>query len=230
MLLHGSKEKSLLVLKRIGKGRVAQLLSDHSWVWTKSEKDSGPQADLLRRIVHWLMKEPDLEENSIKVTLNNGRLDIVRRHLEPGNIEARIIYPNKKEKVISLLDLGDGRSKGSISADTPGNYIIESKGKVTSISVGSIDPLEMDNVLSTDKILGPLVRDTGGKIVWIKDGIPNFKRIKNNNNATSEKLMGLKDNKKYLVTGLQENSLFPWWLSLLIASSTLLSCWHREST
>ena len=230
VLLHGSQEKSLLVLKRIGKGRVAQLLSDHSWVWTKNEKESGPQADLLRRVVHWLMKEPDLEEDGLHATLNNGRIDIVRRQLEPGNIEARIIYPNKEEKIITLIDLGDGRSTGSITADIPGTYLIESKGKISSLSVGSIDPLEMDNVLSTDKILSSFVNDSGGKINWINNGIPEFKKINNFNKEASNEFMILRDNKKYLVTGTQENSIFPWWLSLFIASITLLGCWYREST
>ena len=88
----------------------------------------------------------------------------------------------------------------------------------------------MDNVLSTDKILSSFVNDSGGKINWINNGIPEFKKINNFNKEASNEFMILRDNKKYLVTGTQENSIFPWWLSLFIASITLLGCWYREST
>ena len=57
-LMRGGREKPLLVLNRKGKGRVALLLSDHAWLWARGFDGGGPYTDLLRRLAHWLMKEP----------------------------------------------------------------------------------------------------------------------------------------------------------------------------
>ena len=48
------------------KGRVALLLSDQAWLWARGYQGGGPHLDLLRRIAHWLMKEPALEEEALR--------------------------------------------------------------------------------------------------------------------------------------------------------------------
>ncbi|MCC7168291.1 MAG: hypothetical protein IT565_12050, partial [Rhodospirillales bacterium] len=57
--------KPLLVLERMGEGRVALLASDSLWLWGRGFDGGGPQAELMRRIAHWLMKEPALEEEAL---------------------------------------------------------------------------------------------------------------------------------------------------------------------
>ena len=64
--MSGDHGDPLLVLDRVGKGRVAQLLSDQMWFWARGFEGGGPQAELLRRLAYWLMKEPDLEENDLR--------------------------------------------------------------------------------------------------------------------------------------------------------------------
>ena len=64
-VMSGPDGKPLLVLSHQDKGRVAQLLSDQGWLWARGYEGGGPQTELLRRLAHWLMKEPDLEEEAL---------------------------------------------------------------------------------------------------------------------------------------------------------------------
>ena len=57
-VMEGPDKKPLLVLSREGEGRVALLLSDHIWLWARGYEGGGPHLDLLRRLSHWLMKQP----------------------------------------------------------------------------------------------------------------------------------------------------------------------------
>ena len=67
------------MLDQVGKGRVAELLSDQIWLWARGFEGGGPQAELLRRLAHWLMKEPELEEEKLSASID-GRPD---RHRAP---------------------------------------------------------------------------------------------------------------------------------------------------
>src|SRR5262249_59631989 len=71
-VMHGPDNKPLLLLSREGDGRVALLLSDHIWLWARGYEGGGPHIDLLRRLSHWLMKQPDLEEEALRL-LVRGR-------------------------------------------------------------------------------------------------------------------------------------------------------------
>lgn len=97
VLLEGPGNRPLLVLNRIGQGRVAQILSDQSWVWSRSENNKGPQADLLRRLVHWLMKEPELEENELSAKVENDTILITRNSLVLNNKPVSLISPSNKK-------------------------------------------------------------------------------------------------------------------------------------
>ena len=67
-VMQGPENKPLLILSREGEGRVALLLSDHIWLWARGYEGGGPQIDLLRRLSHWLMKQPDLEEEALRLS------------------------------------------------------------------------------------------------------------------------------------------------------------------
>ncbi|MFQ5953955.1 MAG: hypothetical protein ACE5JZ_02710, partial [Kiloniellales bacterium] len=84
VVMSGVDEQPLLILDRVGKGRVAQLMSDHMWLWARGFEGGGPQAEMLRRIAHWLMKEPELEENDLRAEVRGDRLHVVRRSLTAG--------------------------------------------------------------------------------------------------------------------------------------------------
>jgi hypothetical protein len=56
------------MLDRVGAGRIALLASDQAWLWDRGFEGGGPQAELLRRLAHWMMGEPELEEEALSAT------------------------------------------------------------------------------------------------------------------------------------------------------------------
>ena len=81
-VMSGAEDRPLLVLDRKGKGRVALLTSDHAWLWARGYEGGGPHTDLLRRLSHWLMKEPDLEEERLIASAKGLKLTLERRSME----------------------------------------------------------------------------------------------------------------------------------------------------
>ena len=82
--MEGPDGRPLLVLDREGEGRVALLASDQAWLWGRGYEGGGPQLELLRRLAHWLMKEPELEEEALSATAEGQTLTITRRSLSRG--------------------------------------------------------------------------------------------------------------------------------------------------
>ena len=79
--MEGPEARPLLVLDRQGEGRVAMLASDQAWLWSRGFEGGGPQLELLRRLAHWLMQEPELEEEVLRGTGEEGGVVITRRTL-----------------------------------------------------------------------------------------------------------------------------------------------------
>src|SRR5690606_5172033 len=121
-LMSGVDDRPLLVLDRVGEGRVGQLLSDHIWLWSRGYEGGGPHGELLRRLAHWLMKEPDLEENALRAAVRGDRLFIERRSLEQTNPEVSLTDPNGESRQIALTDAGGGRYVAEVEIDEPGLY------------------------------------------------------------------------------------------------------------
>src|ERR1700692_644828 len=55
-VMTGADGKPLLLLSRFGEGRVALLLSDQIWLWSRGYEGGGPHLDLLRRTSHWVVE------------------------------------------------------------------------------------------------------------------------------------------------------------------------------
>ena len=100
--MSGRGGKPILVVNRVQKGRVAQLLSDHIWLWARGYGGGGPHGELLRRIAHWLMKEPELEENSLQARMAGNRLSITRRSVEPDDTPVELTAPSGTTTRIKL--------------------------------------------------------------------------------------------------------------------------------
>ena len=95
-VLESPNREPLLVLDRVDKGRVAQFYSDHIWLWSRGYEGGGPQSELLRRLAHWLMKEPDLEEEALRAEAKGGRLEVERRSLTERKEPVTVIRPSGK--------------------------------------------------------------------------------------------------------------------------------------
>ena len=113
-MMSGENGGPLLVLDRVGKGRVAQLLSDQMWLWARGFEGGGPQAELLRRLAYWLMKEPDLEENDLRAVIEGDQLKVTRQSLEPDDSPVTVTAPDGTTSTLALTPAEGGRSTGTL--------------------------------------------------------------------------------------------------------------------
>ncbi len=228
-LLAGYDDRPLLVLDRIGNGRVAQLLSDHSWLWTRGYAGGGPQSDLMRRLVHWLMKEPDLEEESLVAEAADGRIVATRRSIEPIGGELIVTGPGGERASYPLADLGDGRATVELAPDEPGLYRFEHDGHAAVAAVGAARGEELGDVRATAALLAPIAEASGGSVRWLADGrVPDIRRVREGRALSGRGWIGLIDRRGFDTIGLERTPLAPAWALLLAVLGGLLLAWRAE--
>ena len=228
VLMTGPGERPLLVLSRVGEGRVAQLLSDHGWLWARGYDGGGPQAELLRRIAHWLMKEPDLEENDLRAHAVGGRLEIARRSLEPDDRPVRVTAPSGAVTEVALDPGPAGRDTATVRADEAGLYHVDDGVRRAVAAAGALNPIEAADVRASAAILSPIVDATGGAVHWLEDGMPTLRRVGPEEDAAGPGWIGLRANGAYVVERLRQFPLLPALLVLLLALGGSVAAWHRE--
>jgi len=230
-LMKGVADRPVLVLDRIGEGRVAQLLTDHLWLWARGHEGGGPQAELLRRLAHWLMKEPDLEEEDLRAVSRGGKIDIIRRSLSDAVVSVTVTTPSGATREVDLEDAGDGRSVATIEVDEPGIYRF-SDGVHTAISaVGEINPLEFADLRASAALLAPIVRATGGTVLWLDDGpAPAVRMVRAGRDTAGRGWIGLVANNDYVVTGIHQVPLMPGLLVLALVLGGLMLAWRAEGS
>jgi hypothetical protein len=228
-IMSGVDEDPLLILDRVGEGRVAQLLSDHMWLWTRGFEGGGPQAELLRRLAYWLMKEPDLEENDLRAVVEGNRLVITRRSLEENTKPVRVTGPDGVPHEVTLADEGGGRSTATMPVTESGLYRITDGERTALAAAGALNPIEMSDVRTTAEKLQPVVNATGGGVFWVGPGtVPEVRRVSPERSAAGRGWIGFRANGDYIVTGVTDTPLLPAIAALALAIATLLAAWRRE--
>jgi len=236
VLMNGVGDAPLLILDRFGKGRVAQLLSDHIWLWARRFEGGGPQAELLRRLAHWLMKEPELEEESLTAAIEDNVLTIHRRSLGQAAIPLTITAPSGNKQSVLLEADGAGKAVAHMAATETGLYRIDDDDRTALAISRTLSPPEYADLRASDKILQPLVAETGGSVIWVADGtLPSLRQIGPEKSgsrpspAHGDEWIGIRDQDDFTVTGISETSLVPGWLLLLVTLGGLALTWRREA-
>jgi hypothetical protein len=228
-VMSGVEEQPLLVLDRVGEGRVAQLLSDHMWLWTRGFEGGGPQGELLRRLAYWLMKEPDLEENDLRATVDGNRLLITRRSLEPDDRPVRVTGPDGVTREVKLEAADGGRSTATLPVSESGLYRVTDGQRTALAAAGALNPIEMSDVRTTADRLSPVTQLTGGGIFWVGPGsLPEVRRVQPERSAAGRSWIGFRSNGDYVVTGVVDIPLLPALAALFLAIGALLAAWRRE--
>jgi hypothetical protein len=227
-LMAAPNGQPLLVLDHVDKGRVAELLSDTVWLWSRNYLGGGPQAELLRRLAHWLMKEPELEENQLTAQIADGTLQIERRSLAPDDSPITVTAPDGTERQVNLTDAGGGRAGARIAIDQPGLWRVADDIHVALAASGALNPIEMANLRATPDKLMPVVKATGGGIAWLEDGLPDLRRVESGERASGSSWFGLRTNHDHVVTALTDTPLIPAPLLLLLGFGGLALAWWRE--
>lgn len=236
ILMSGLEHKPLLVLSHVGQGRVAEFLSDQFWLWGRGYQGGGPQAELLRRVAHWLVQEPELDETALRADAvyndNGWQLTINRQSLHENTSTVTLTDPSGQTR---LLTLHPGTSPGllttSLNVSSTGLYQIKDDEHALVVMVGPADTPEFSDLRATDEKLAPIAEASGGGVYWLDD-YPDGPGIHRTDPDGSQKgwgWLGLRKNGQYRITGSISYPLCPLWLGLCLALAVLIWGWRRES-
>lgn len=234
-LMEDPSHHPLLVLNHVDKGRVAMLLSDQSWLWSRGEKGGGPQAELLRRIAHWLMKEPELEEERLTTSINHGYLQVALHTLHPPpSVQVNVRSPSGQETPLTLLRNNRDVLVGNMPAPIYGLWEVRYNTLHAFAAPPALDSEEYADLRSTENRLTSLTHKTNGKIVWLGHEpahIPQFSLNLSGNKTLGNPLRAklvFPDRQAHIVTGQTAGIIFPAWLLLACFLIALSLAWYRE--
>ena len=240
VVMTGPRKRPLLVLDRYGKGRVALLLSDHAWLWARGFEGGGPHTALLRRLAHWLMKEPDLEEERLIAKAKGLQITIERRSMLKTVPEVSVLSPNGETQQVTLEKAKAGRWRATLAVKQPGLYKLRS-GKLTAVThVGIGDPREMSEVTTTDQHMAKIMGATGGGAFWTRKtaaktttpkpdvALPRITMLRSAKILHGSNWLGLKDREAYVTRGVTLTPMYAGFGALGILLALLAVTWWRE--
>ena len=231
-VMRGPDNKPLLLLSREGDGRVALLLSDHIWLWARGYEGGGPHIDLLRRLSHWLMKQPDLEEEALRLMVRGRDLTVQRQTMSDTVGEITLTTPSGKTRSVTLSQAEPGIWRSTVEANELGLWRA-TDGTLTALAnVGPANPREFAEVTSTTGVLSPLANATGGDVVRIEDGsgvhLPRIVAVRSSDTFKGDDWLGLRMRESSVVRGIGVLPVFAGLIGLLLLIGSLAATWMRE--
>ena len=231
-VMQGPENKPLLLLSREGEGRVALLLSDHIWLWARGFEGGGPHIDLLRRLSHWLMKQPDLEEEALRLMVRGRDLTVQRQTMADSVADVTLTTPSGKTRTLTLSPTQPGVWRTTIEANELGLWRA-TDGTLTALAnVGPANPREFTEVTSTTEVLAPLANATGGDVVRVEDGsgvhLPRIVAVRSSDTFKGDDWMGLRIRESSVVRGIGVLPVFAGLIGLLLMIGALAATWMRE--
>ena len=231
-VMQGPDAKPLLVLSREGEGRVALLLSDHIWLWARGFEGGGPHLDLLRRLSHWLMKEPDLDEEALRLTVSGHNLVVHRQTMADQVADVTVTSPSGTTQTLKLDSKEPGVWESSVPANELGLWRA-TDGKLNAlVNIGPANPREYAEVTSTPEVLAPLTSATGGDSGRLDDGaglnVPRIIGVRSGDTYKGDDWIGMKMRDASVVRGIGVLPVFAGLLGLLLLLGSLAGTWARE--
>ncbi|MDW5312834.1 hypothetical protein [Rhizobium sp. PL01] len=225
--------KPLLVLNRVGKGRVAMLLSDQGWLWARGFEGGGPSVSLYRRTAHWLMQEPALEEEALTAHASGRTLEIARQTIAGDPGLATLTYPSGKTEEITLKEGEPGLYKASVRTSETGLFEVVNGELNTLVHVGSVDAPEFKATVSTTETLAPWAEKTKGLVQRLAnaDGpvdVPQILPVRGTVRVADAQRLSLRMTDETVLKGINSLSLFAGFLGLAALLLVLSATWHRE--
>ncbi|WP_112662721.1 hypothetical protein [Microvirga flavescens] len=231
-LMSGAGDLPLLVLRREEKGRVALLLSDHAWLWARGYREGGPHLDLLRRLAHWLMKEPALEEEALRASARGQTIRIERQTMQDLPDPVTLTAPSGTERTILLNEERPGLFSASFESPELGLHTLRSGKLIAFVSLGPANPRELADVFSNTEALLPVVAATGGSVRRLAEGtdviVPRLTSVRSGSRFTGSDWIGFRPSNSAVVHGV---SVFPvalGFLGLVLLLGSTLAAWVLE--
>ena len=229
VLMSGPYDLPLLVLDRVDQGRVAVLASDQAWLWGRGFEGGGPQLELLRRLAHWMLKEPELEEETLTAEVEDQTMVITRRSmLEEAPGPVTITGPDGAEVVVEMPEASPGKYQATWQAPALGLYRLEQGDLVRVIAVGPAAPREFVETIASGALLEPLAEATLGGVTRLEDGVPDIREVSDGRLAVGRGWIGITPRDAYLTTDVNIVPMLPAWAWLLLAAGLAVAAWLIE--
>lgn len=225
-VMTGPLDLPLLVLDRQGEGRVAMIMSDQSWVWGRGISGGGPYNQFVRRLVHWLMREPDLEEEHLSARAEGDTLTIERRSLTSTTASVTVQAPDGTQESIPLTQGAPGQWRANIPAAQQGLYRVADETGIALVAMGADNRQEITTLQPSQATLAPAL---SGGVHWLEDGRVSLRMVKEDARQAGSGWFGLHDKSNGAVQSITQRSLLPGWAWLALLSGSLLFAWWRES-
>jgi len=231
-LMNGAGDQPLLVLAREGEGRVGLILSDHIWLWARGYEGGGPHIDLLRRVSHWLMKQPDLEEEALRLLVHGREITVQRQTMAETVSPVIITSPSGAQRNLTLDQAEPGVWRKVVDATELGLWRATDGKLTTLVNVGPANPKEFSEVTSTTTVMAPLANATGGDSRRLSDGsslmMPRILGVRSSDTLKGDDWIGLKIRDASVVRGIGVLPVFAGLLGLLLLVGSLALTWGRE--
>lgn len=232
-LMEGPNGEPLLILDRVGEGRIGMLLSDHVWLWARGFDGGGPHGELLRRIAHWLMKEPELEEEQLSLTSIGEDLVIKRRTLDEETGPVMLTAPDGTTTEVNLTLDEPGLFSARLNDMPRGLYRARSGDLFTVGTVGLSAAPEFQNVVSSPTTVKPLADTTNGGMYNIRRGndisLPAVRRVRQNAaSRAGAGWAGIVSRNASQIDRVRSNPFAPPWAWLIMLGAALAASWWIE--
>ncbi len=231
-VMKGADDQPLLVLSREGEGRVALVLSDQIWLWARGYEGGGPHIDLLRRLSHWLMKQPDLEEEALRLLVHGREITVQRQTMAETVAPVIVTSPSGATQNLALDQAEPGVYRKTIDASELGLWRATDGKLTTLVNVGPANPREFSEVTSTTAVMAPLANATGGDSRRLVEGsamnVPRVVGVRSSDTFKGDDWIGLKLREASVVRGIGVLPMFSGLLGLLLLVGSLALTWARE--
>ena len=228
VVMEGIGARPLLVLDRQGDGRVAMLASDHIWLWGRGYEGGGPQLELLRRLAHWTMKEPELEEEKLSADAQGLTLTVTRRTLGDAPGAVTITAPDGAQSQLTLQETRPGLWQGRWDAPGMGLYRLTEGERTAVAALGPAAPREFEQTIASPDPMQPVLAATGGGALRLSDGIPDIRRVAEGRVAAGRGWLGITPREAFVTQDIRIRPFLPPWAFLLLAAGLALAAWLWE--
>jgi hypothetical protein len=228
IVMTGIDERPLLVLDRVEEGRVALLASDHAWLWNRGYEGGGPQLELLRRLAHWMMGEPELEEEALTANAEGQIMHIERRSLSEDIPPLTITAPDGTVTELLMTPSAPGRFGATFTGPEIGLYRLENGDQISVIGLGPAAPREFVETIADAKVLQPAIKALRGGSQSIEDGLPRIRNVRAGRPAAGRGWIGFTPREAYETRDVRQTPILPGWLVLLLSAGLITAAWLRE--
>ena len=229
VVMTGADDKPLLILDRVGEGRVSMLLSDHAWLWSRGFEGGGPQLEMLRRLAHWMMKEPELEEERLFADVDGVTVTVTRRSLSDDPKSLVVTRPDGTEDTFAMAADSPGTWIQSFEGEENGLYRLKEGDVEAVIAIGPALPIEFEQSIASSEVLEPLLDTTrGGLLALDETPKPDIRAVREGRVANGNGWLGVVDRQAYVTTSVRQSPILPNWAYLLFAACLAVFAWWRE--